>query len=477
MGFRDDIDAITEYLPPSPERQTFLFSATVSRAIQQVARTTLEKNHIFINTVSDTDSPVHENVPQYHTILPTPAEQIPHTLRLLAHDQLVNTGRSKVVLFLPTTKMTQLFSTLVRELSKTILPAGQRTKVYEIHSKRTQEARTLASDAFRRDTSGSSILVTSDVSARGIDYPGVTRVIQIGIPGSKEQYIHRIGRTGRAGTQGRGDLVLLPWECGFVTWQLTEMALRPLTINELKSQVRDLAAKFDSDPNEFYQGVNVASPSAPRFDRGGRVQAHAPTMYSTPVSPKISGMDRAISELLQNVDEEAVKETFASLLGYYIAKCHELRTQKSVVVQGCKDWTVQALHLPVPPYVSDAFLHRLGYTDGRTKRFGSSEVPTQAPRTGSSWMGRGRQGNKGREVRPAWANEGGDLDENDPAGNPEEYRSYRYGNVSKSFNDTPRQREFRSDYGMRGGGGGERNGNSFGQRNDAGERGYGMRGR
>ncbi len=71
--------------------------------------------------------------------------------------------------------------------------------------------RTKMSNTFRKTTDQPTILVTSDVSARGVDYPGVTRVIQVGIPHSMEQYIHRVGRTGRAGMDGRGDLVLLPW--------------------------------------------------------------------------------------------------------------------------------------------------------------------------------------------------------------------------------------------------------------------------
>lgn len=69
--------------------------------------------------------------------------------------------------------------------------------------------------------SGASVLLTSDVSARGFDYPGVTRVIQAGIPSSTEQYVPRIGRTCRTVSQGRGDLVLLNWKVGFVAWQLT----------------------------------------------------------------------------------------------------------------------------------------------------------------------------------------------------------------------------------------------------------------
>ncbi|KIM78205.1 hypothetical protein PILCRDRAFT_824683 [Piloderma croceum F 1598] len=463
MGFRDDIDAIADYLPKTPARQTFLFSATVSRSIQQIARATLDRNHVFINTVSDSDSPVHAHVPQYHTVLPSASEQIPHLLRLLAHDQLINPGKSKSIVFLPTTKMTQLFATLLRELSKTTLPSLRHSKVYEIHSKRTQEARTMTSDSFRADKSGSSILVTSDVSARGVDYPGVTRVIQVGIPGSTEQYIHRVGRTGRAGagTQGRGDLVLLPWECGFLTWQLTDMPLKPLTVSELQSQVNELSAKFDADPNTFFKGIAVSTETSPRFDRHGRMVSSGPTMYKAPLSPTIANMGRSVSNLLQNIDEGAVKETFASLLGYYMAKSPELRTQKSVLVQGCKDWTMEACGLSVPPYVSEQFMIQLGYSDGRTKRFGSafSSAPRRSHTGGSSWMGRGQQRNKGRERDPPqWAMQGHALDENDPVGRPEEYRSQRYGMEGRGSHDQ-RSRDGRGGF----------------DRRDGGESGFGMR--
>lgn len=478
MGFRDDIQAITDFLPKTPERQTFLFSATVSRQIQQVARATMDKNHIFINTVSDNASPVHAHVPQYHTVLPSASEQIPHTLRLLAHDQLINPGRSKTIVFLPTTKMTQLFTTIVRELSKTVLPAKNKTKVYEIHSKRTQEARTMASDAFRADKSGSSILVTSDVSARGVDYPGVTRVIQVGIPAGSEQYIHRVGRTGRAGTTGRGDLVLLPWECGFLTWQLNDVPLKPLTITELKSQITQLSEKYDQDPSAAFKGVDI-SVAGPRYDRNGRSTTNGPSLYNPPVSTALADIPSAISKLLDNVDEEAVRETFASLLGYYIAKSHELRVQKGVIVQGCKDWATDACGLPTPPYVSEAFLHKLGFTDGRTKRFGS-QIPRSSNSSSSqpSWMGRGMQRNKGREEVPAWANTNiDDTNPHDPRGAPEEYRSQRYGRPSgyKSDDGSSRPQRYGSDDARpsRGGlGGGQKE--RYGQR-DAGGNGYGMR--
>ena len=58
-------------------------------------------------------------------------------------------------------------------------------------------------------------MFTSDVTARGMDYPDVSQVIQVGIPSDKAQYVHRIGRTGRAGKGGKGILLLSEKEQNF----------------------------------------------------------------------------------------------------------------------------------------------------------------------------------------------------------------------------------------------------------------------
>ncbi|KAJ7669430.1 P-loop containing nucleoside triphosphate hydrolase protein [Mycena polygramma] len=414
MGFREDIEDIKRFLPPVPQRQTLLFSATVSKQIQQIARSTLAPNHKYINCVTDDTSPVHAHVNQYHTILPSANAQLPHLMRLIAHDQLTHPGKSKVVVFLPTTKMTQLSATLVNALSHSTLPAGKNTRVYEIHSKRTQDKRTQVSDAFRNARGGATVLVTSDVSARGVDYPGVTRVIQVGIPGGREQYIHRVGRTGRAGTAGRGDLVLLPWEIGFVTWQLTDVPLKPLAVNELTEQTKELATKHDDDPKAFFSAAQ--SPVRENLFQGS-------------VTPLIEEIERNIGTLLGRLDQEAIRETFMSLLGYYLAKSPELRIQKPVIVQGCQDWTTGACGLATPPFVSVAFLQKLGLGDGRTKHFGrdTHSMPSFERTKSAPWMGRGRIRTRDATDSRTWGaapqRDGAeDIDDVDVS----EYKSQRY---------------------------------------------------
>jgi ATP-dependent RNA helicase MSS116 len=434
MGFRDDIEAISSALPPSPERQTLLFSATVSRAVEQIARATLAKNYEYINCVSADDSPVHAHVTQYHTIVPSADQQIPHLLRLLTHDQLTNPAKSKVIVFFPTTRMVQLFATLLRELAPTALPGGRRTSIYEIHSKRTQEARTNTSDRFRGDKSGASILVTSDVSARGVDYPGVSRVIQVGIPQSTDQYIHRVGRTGRGGAiGGRGDIVLLPWEMGFVTWQLNHVPLKPLTTESLKEQVATLTEKFDNDPKAFFKDTPATEQVA--VDRRGRQDYSVPQIYQAPFAPKLQEQETSIRNLLTQADDEAIKETMASMLGYYLTKGPEMRVQKPIIVEGLKQWTVEACGLPTPPYISQAFLQRLGVSDNRTKHFGSAPRPPRERRSDAApWSGRGAVSHRMLPQSTESGSKSWDLEEGDPRTPPEEYRTPRYG---KTFTRKP----------------------------------------
>lgn len=353
MGFRPDVDRILPELPPDPERQTFLFSATLSTRLErEVVSQAVSKHHTFINTVSEEDSPVHAHIPQYHTVLTSAADQLPHTLRLIAHDQLTNPGKSKVILFLPTTKMTQLFSSFVRELAPAVLPSGRYTNVYELHSKRSMESRVKTSDRFRADDSGASILVTSDVSARGVDYPGITRVIQLGVPSHPDQYVHRVGRTGRAGsTQGRGDLVLLPWEHGYLRNQLSHVPMKPVTAQDLEQQVHEIAERYDEDPKAFF----------PPVPRSQSRRSFTISSFKGNVTEKLRALKEDIKELWPGMPSDQVEETFASMLGYYVSRMEQLRTPRNIVLEGLRTWTVEACGLEQAPHVSEAFLRKIGF--------------------------------------------------------------------------------------------------------------------
>ena len=406
MGFMPDILRILKYLPPSPERQTFLFSATLSPAIRKIASESLSSNHKYINCVSDDAPPTHAHIPQFHTVLPSAEGQFPHILRLLAHDQFVNPKNSKVIVFFPTTKFTALFADFLREARKDTLPAGTHTSIYELHSQRSQDSRTRASNAFRSDKSGASVLVTSDVSARGVDYPGVSRVIQVGVPKSGEVYIHRVGRTGRAGTEGRGDLVILPFERKYLSTQMKHLPLKPLTVEEHTSQLIELAKKYDEDPQAFWGGeIPVVKKS--RFTGRSSAIPKSPFFQLESMAPVLEDIPRTVTDLISGGQAEAYDETFASLLGYYIGISEELKLYKSEILEACQKWAVEAFGIPTP-YVSMSMRERLGLA-GEQKRLEQQDRRREGRRmedvrsrgfqapSKTPWMGRGKR--KLREAR------------------------------------------------------------------------------
>ncbi len=171
MGFAQELKNILQHLPEAgAKRHTMLFSATVSPEIRKIARASLAKEHRFIDCVPAGEENTHQHIPQFATVLPDASLQIPYILSLIAHDQLVNAGRSKVIVFAPTTRLTQLVAEVLRAMRRH-LPLGAGSSLFEIHSKKDQNARFRVSNGFRQDRSGGSVLVTSDVSARGVDYP------------------------------------------------------------------------------------------------------------------------------------------------------------------------------------------------------------------------------------------------------------------------------------------------------------------
>ncbi|CAK7348733.1 unnamed protein product [Dovyalis caffra] len=202
MGFRKDIEKIIAAIPK--QRQTLLFSATVPEEVRQICHVALKRDHEFINTVEEGTEDTHSKVRQM--LLAAPLDKQFPLLYVTLKDHIADDPDYKVIVFCTTARVTGLVAGLLGELN---------LNIREIHSRKAQTYRTRVSDEFRK--SKGLILVTSDVSARGVDYPDVTLVIQVGLPASREQYIHRLGRTGRIGKEGQGILLLAPWEEFFLS--------------------------------------------------------------------------------------------------------------------------------------------------------------------------------------------------------------------------------------------------------------------
>ncbi|GAA5929584.1 hypothetical protein JCM1841_004986 [Sporobolomyces salmonicolor] len=212
QGFRREIEKIISYLPNrnSVPRQTLLFSATIPQQVHQIASLALLPNHSFVSTIPPEEENTHEHVPQ-HVLTPSSLFDVfPTTLALLRSEIGTHGAAAKIMVFLPTARATGLAAALFKRVGL----QGQGMEVYEIHSRKSQSQRNAAAEAFKVAIGG--VLFSSDVTARGMDFPNVTAVIQVGLPQTPEQYVHRLGRTARAGTNGHGVLVLAPFETFFL---------------------------------------------------------------------------------------------------------------------------------------------------------------------------------------------------------------------------------------------------------------------
>jgi superfamily II DNA/RNA helicase len=180
MGFIPDIEEICSKLPKS--RQTLLFSATMPPPIQKLAAKFLNEPKRI-----EVARPATANVNIEQRLVNVRGDKKREALRdILRHDELKN------AIVFSNRKST------VRELATALKRSG--FAVGQIHGDMDQSDRIAEFDRFKNDEI--NILVASDVAARGLDVKGVSHVINFDVPWQPDDYIHRIGRTGRAGMKG-----------------------------------------------------------------------------------------------------------------------------------------------------------------------------------------------------------------------------------------------------------------------------------
>ena len=180
MGFIDDIRAIISQLPK--ERQSVMFSATFPKDIKSLAKSFLH-NPITIEVDRDNLS-AQEIKQQVHYV--NEEEKIP-----LLSTTIRSNGWSQVLVFTNTKLQADKIVEALR---------NDKIKASAIHGDKTQNMRTQALKKFKENSI--DVLVATDIAGRGIDIIDLPYVINFELPLKSEDYIHRIGRTGRAGRQG-----------------------------------------------------------------------------------------------------------------------------------------------------------------------------------------------------------------------------------------------------------------------------------
>jgi superfamily II DNA/RNA helicase len=180
MGFIPDIEEICSKLPKS--RQTLLFSATMPPPIQKLAAKFLTDPRRV-----EVARPATANINIEQRLIVTRGDKKRDTLRdVLRHEEVKN-----AIIFCNR-------KTTVRELATSLKRSG--FAVGQIHGDMEQKDRLAEFDKFKNDEI--NILVASDVAARGLDVKGVSHVVNFDVPWQPDDYVHRIGRTGRAGAKG-----------------------------------------------------------------------------------------------------------------------------------------------------------------------------------------------------------------------------------------------------------------------------------
>src|SRR5216683_272070 len=209
MGFLPAIRRVLAMLPT--KRQTLLFSATMSASIEQLARSTMkEPKLIEVNTRGQAATMVEQTA--------YPVAQESKTALLL--DLLEREKFERVLVFTRTRRGAERLSHIL---------TARDHSANRIHADRSQPQREAALRAFKDGRT--RVLVATDIAARGLDVDSVSHEINYDVPAAPEDYVHRVGRTGRAGNVGQAITIVAPVD------ELSMRAIERLTGQEVKRVV------------------------------------------------------------------------------------------------------------------------------------------------------------------------------------------------------------------------------------------------
>lgn len=254
MGFLPDVSAIVEATPAA--RQTLLFSATVDKSIERNLGSLL-RDPVMVEITKR--GATAQTVAQY--MIPCTQKQKPELLRAVLDEK----GSRRVIVFART-----------RDRADDLAAALRKDGYYAeaIHSNLTQAQRRKALENFRKGET--DLLVATDVLARGIDVEGVHHVINYDLPDMAEDYVHRIGRTGRAGEEGYAITFATP-DTRRLLREVERLIGREIPLMKLRT--------FESDLRVLKQGQKHAA----HRSGGGATRGAAKGPARTPRTPGAFG--------------------------------------------------------------------------------------------------------------------------------------------------------------------------------------------
>jgi len=200
VGFEEELKKIIKILPK--KRQTMLFSATQTTKVADIARVCFaEKQPIYVGVDDPAEHSTVETLEQGYVVVSSEKR-----FRLLFTFLKKNINK-KIIIFMSSCNAVHFFCELLNYIEVAVL---------ELHGDMKQQRRTSTFYEFINAKSGT--LICTNVAARGLDIPSVDWIIQFDPPDDPKEYIHRVGRTARAGKEGRALLFLLPSEVNFLKY-------------------------------------------------------------------------------------------------------------------------------------------------------------------------------------------------------------------------------------------------------------------
>jgi len=246
MGFIDDVRRITAAVPK--KRQTLLFSATMPREIRALASRILrDPIELAVDPVASTVGPVDQSV---HFV------ESGSKLRLLL-DLLSGDGIERALVF---TRTKHRANRVARDLEQAGVNAAA------IHGNKSQSARERALAQFKAGEL--RVVVATDIAARGIDIKELDTVVNFDLPNEPETYVHRIGRTGRAGAGGSAVSLCASEERGFLT-AIERLIQKPIRVHGGRAPAR--RAPLPQEPQRSRPSGRASSaPQEAARSQGGR---------------------------------------------------------------------------------------------------------------------------------------------------------------------------------------------------------------
>ena len=200
IGFEEDMRAIIKLLPQQ-NRQTALFSATQTQNVADLARLAIQHKPVYVAAQQTSDTSTVQTLEQGFVVCES------QNRFLLLFTFLKKNRNKKVIVFFSSCNSVKYHSELLNYIDLPVL---------DLHGDQKQNKRTATFFDFCSAQTG--VLLCTDVAARGLDIPDVDWIVQFDPPDEPKAYIHRVGRTARAGGRGRALLFLLPQELAFLKY-------------------------------------------------------------------------------------------------------------------------------------------------------------------------------------------------------------------------------------------------------------------